>query len=212
MVIKEIAAGTTEKFQLNYVPEKLIIVAQNNAETLKEKIKVKVTPLGVGVICDLDEIGVSIVNSFNRIGGETEDGLVMILLEVPLADGLVPDRVTDYEIANGSGGIIEIYAPVSKKATLYVKSMQQTLLANSQVVFEKFLFLGFADTSNDSQATVDTEDGTSHTYSLKELSRNYSKRTTEERAVVYNDKGTIKKVTVIPDAQITGYKLQYVPL
>jgi len=210
MLVKTIPAGTTEKFQLNYVPERLLIRADDTNTDIRNLIAVKVTPLGVGVICDLDERGVSIIDSINKIGGIKVAGETYTS-EIPLADGLVPDRVTDYEIKNGSAKAIHIYAPVSKKATLYVKSMQQTLLANSQVIFDKFAFLGFS-AGGTHQATVDTEDGTSHTYSFTELGLSNQKRSLSGEAVIYNDKGTVKKVTVIPNTQLTGYKLQYIPL
>jgi len=211
MIVKTIAAGATEKFQLNYVPEKLIITSTDASEDLLNKVAVKVTPLGDGVICDLDEYGVSILDSINKKGGVSTAAATVNTLEVQLSDGLVPDKVTDYEIENKTTKSIEVYAPVTKRATLYIKSMQQTLLANSQSVFSKFSILGFND-DGQTKVTVDFEDGTSHTYSSRELSRNNTKLTIWLAEVVYNLDATVRKVTTIPNVQSTAYLMRYVNL
>jgi hypothetical protein len=210
MKVRTIPAGTTEKFQLNYVPEKLIIENLDKVNTsIRNFVAVKVTPLGVGVICDLDKAGVLVVDAFNKKGGYYLNNTFAI--EIPLADGLVPDKVTDYEITNDSTADIAIYAPVTKRATLYVKSMQQTLLAKSQAVFSKFIALGFIQ-QDESQCTVDFEDSTNHTYSLAELAINNTKKSIENIPIVYNEHGTVKKATVIPTVEIQAYLVRYINL
>jgi len=211
MLVKTIAAGTKEKFQLNYVPEKLIFKATDSSDTLHDKITAKVTPLGVGVICDLDAQGVTAVDTYRKIGGFGSGGLIIV--ELPLADGLVPDRVTDYEIENLSSTTdIKVYAPVSKKGTLYVKSAQQTLLEKSQVTFDNFMFLAFNGSSENSQVTVDYEGDASHTYSFAELIANNSKLSVTTVASLDNTRGIIRKVIVIPDTTQVGYKVSYMNL
>lgn len=201
MLIRTIGIGATETFQTNYLGTYLLLVGQGiNANTI-----VKVVPMGDGVLVDLDEAGVDAVGVWKLIGDVGNDHRI-----IPLADGLVPNKVVDITITNGSAATLNVYMPVTKKGSMYIQCVQQTILANSQAIFQDFsaLFLN-AMTLELGQITVDWRDGSSHTFSPTELIQ-FSLMFQETLAnVLDNTDGRVRKVTIIPTTDLKVQLVRY---
>lgn len=203
MLLRTIGIGATETFQTNYLGTYLLVLGP----ALTGNIVVKVVPMGDGVLVDLDEDGVDAVGRWKILGADGSDARRLI----PLSDGLVANKVVDITITNGAAATINVYMPVMGRGTMYVQSIQQTILANSQAVFKDFsaLFLE-AMTLENGQITVDWRDGSSHTFSPSELRIMVS----YDQQVVYNLlenlSAKVRKVTIIPTAdlkvQLTRYR------
>jgi len=166
-------------------------------------VTAKVTAMGDGVLSDLDGVGTDSIGKYNFFGNDSEAQRCLI---IPLADGLIPNKVIDIEITNGLADTLSVYMPVLKRGSLYVQNLQQTILANSQSVFENFTAL-FLDTLDGvgNQITIDWSDGTSHTFDNSEIGTlNYFFQS-NNKTVINNDDGRIKKVTVIPNADKVIY-------
>lgn len=202
MLIKTVGIGATETFQTNYLGTYLLLVG---AGTLTGNTVVKVVPMGDGVLVDLDEDGVDAVGVWKLIGAASGQRRV-----IPLSDGLVPGKVVDITITNGSAATLNVYMPVTKIGTMYVQCVQQTILANSQAIFKDFsgLFLN-AMTLELGQITVDWRDGSSHTFSPNELIQ-FSMFFQQTLAnVLDNTDGRVRKVTIIPTADLKVQLVRY---
>jgi len=209
MRVKEVLAGAKATFQLNYVPEYIIVYGHDSLVSLADKVSVKVTPLGDGVICDLDGAGATRISQVRQVGGFIAPDRKMSVIKIPLADGVIPGKVTDYEIDNTSSTDVSIYAPISKKGTMYIQSMQQTLLANSQFIFTDFSVLAFQKLEENSQLTVEYEDGASHTYSFLELAVSVIENRLDIKPILDNIAGRVRKATAIPATQQKAYLVRY---
>lgn len=201
MLIKTIGIGATETFQVNYLGTYLLIVGTG----LATNTVVKVVPMGDGVLVDLDEAGVDAIGVWKLIGDAGADRRV-----IPLADGLVPNKVVDITITNGSAATCNVYMPVTKKGSMYIQNVQQTILANSQAVFKDFSAM-FVDAMllEAGQLTVDWRDGSSHTFSPTELQQFSMFFQETLNKVLDNTDGRIRKVTIIPTGDIKVQLVRY---
>jgi hypothetical protein len=202
MLIKTIGIGATETFQTNYLGTYLLLVSTGD---IGSNTIVKVVPMGDGVLVDLDEAGVDAIGVWKLIGADNNRRRV-----IPLADGLVPNKVVDITITNGGAATMDVYMPVTKKGTMYIQCVQQTILANSQAIFKDFsaLFLN-AMTGENGQITVDWRDGSSHTFSPQELIQ-FSMFFQDTLAnVLDNLGGNVRKVTIIPTADLKVQLVRY---
>jgi len=206
MLLKHVDAGAVITFQTNYVGQFLVLSGQSNQDI--DVNAVKVTPLGDGVLCDLDKAGVNIVGT-NRLISTFAAFTNNNLRIIPLADGVIPGKVTDITIDNTDGvGWVKVFMPVMGKGTTYVRTLMQTVLASSQSTFVDFSFLGIDNGPGDNEAnqvTVDYEDGGSHTFDLQELISLSSYIQDVNKPIIDNIEGTIRKVTIIPDVDRKVY-------
>lgn len=202
MLIRTIGIGATETFQTNYLGTYLMLVTATNPFL---NMGVKVVPMGDGVLVDLDDDGVNAIGVWKLIGDPSNFRRV-----IPLADGLIPNKVVDITITNGGLSVVDVYMPVTKKGSLYIQCVQQTILANSQAVFTDFSAL-FVDAmlAQDGQLTVDWRDGSSHTFSPAELEQFSMFFQLELKKVLDNTDGRIRKVTIIPTTSLKVQLIRY---
>jgi len=199
MLIKQIAASTAETFQTNYLGNYLV------AQGIGIDFAAKVVPMGDGVLMDLDNLGVADVGQWRQIGGAGSDKRIL-----PVADGLVPDKVVDITIDNQSISPLNVYMPVLGRGTTYVQCIQQTILANSQAIFRDFsaLFLNLM-LLEAGQITVDWADGTSHTFSPNELLQLCLFLQQQQTTIIDNMSRNVRKVTIIPDIELKVQLVRY---
>ncbi len=202
MLIKTIATGVTETFQTNYLGTYLLLVGLSD---VTDNLVVKVVPMGDGVLVDLDSAGVDAIGTWKLTGDPGNYRRV-----IPLADGLVPAKVVDITITNGSAADLSVYMPVTKKGSLYVQCVQQTILANSQAIFTDFsaLFLN-AMVLQLGQITVDWRDGSSHTFSPAELQQFSMFFQYVLATILDNTDGSVRKVTIIPTTTLKVQLIRY---
>ena len=206
MLLKTIAAGETVTFQSNYVGAFIALFGQGSTDIQIDKVKV--VPLGDGVLCDLDAAGVNAVG-VNKLISSFANFQYNNVRIVTLADGVVPQKVTDITISNGGTDDVKVYMPVYGKATTYVRTVMQTILAQSQSTFMDFASLHLPQSSDDDTITVDYDDGANHTFGGSELMVMSSYFQDNQKATIMNDIGAIKKVTVIPAAEQIAYLTRY---
>lgn len=200
MLIRTIGIGATETFQTNYLGTYLFM----DGTALGSNIVVKVVPMGDGVLVDLDEDGVDAIGQWKLLINSANRRII------PLADGLVPSKVVDITITNGTAATLAVYMPVTKKGTMYIQCVQQTILANSQAIFKDFsaLFLN-AMVAELGQITVDWRDGSSHTFSPAELILFSSFFQSTSANILDNTDGRVRKVTIIPTTDLKVQLVRY---
>ena len=209
MLLREIPAGETVTFQTNYLGSFLLLRTSDNADIAVQQVKV--VPLGDGVLCDLDQAGVNAIGVSRMIstfGAFTNNNMRII----PLADGVIPRKVTDITIQNVGVAPVYVYMPVTGKGTTYIQTMQQTVLENSQSIFTDFFSLIPEDVSNNDRFTVDWEDGSSHTFDGWELNIMSAYLQDVQKPIIDNADGIIKKVTVITSATKKMYLNRFKPI
>jgi hypothetical protein len=199
MLLKTIAAGATTTFQTNYLGNQLML--KSSADIIAA---VKVVPLGDGVLLDLDAAGVEDVGKADFINPGSH--LVKILT---LSDGLVAAKVVDITVQNTGTADLEIYMPVFQKGSMYVQTMQQTVLAASQSVFSDFEKMFMPLLKENDRITVDFADGASHTFDGNELALLTYVQQTDEMCMIDNSDGVVKKVTIIPNTDSRVYLTRF---
>jgi len=202
MKLHTVAPNTTDTFQANYVGTYLIC----RSNSIADLGAIKVTPLGDGVLLDLDKGGAATIGQYLRIGAHTNIRIF------PLTDGIYPQKITDITIENtGSSNSIDVYMPVLGQGSTYIKTMSQTMLANSQVVFDDFTALFLPNLDPGDQVTVDWEDGSSHTFDPLEAYALSGFAQMNASQYIDNRDGRVKKVTVIPGTTQSAYLIRYMP-
>lgn len=122
-------AAVDTTINLNYLPGFISYIAATQLSALK------VTVEGDGVICDIDDVGLSGLASIRRYGQVTNE------YQIPVADGFIPNKVTELVFTNSAAQTPAIYGWSTRNGTSYFVSRRQKVLANSTVNFPNFSYL-----------------------------------------------------------------------
>jgi len=202
MLLKTITAGASLTFQTNYLGNQLMLKCVNAAGEIDAAVKV--VPLGDGVLLDLDNAGVTDVGKADFINPGSAQVKILTL-----SDGLVAAKVVDITVKNDGADDLEVYMPVFQKGSMYVQTMQQTVLAASQSVFTDFEKLFMPLLKANDRITVDFADGASHTFDGNELALLTYVQQVDEMCMIDNSDGVVKKVTIISESDSRVYLTRY---
>jgi len=205
MLLKTITAGEVLTFQTNYLGNQLMLKSVNDVGEIDAAVKV--VPLGDGVLLDLDNAGVTDVGKADFINPGSAQVKILTL-----ADGLVSAKVVDITVKNDGADDIEIYMPVFQKGSMYVQTMQQTVLAASQSVFTDFEKIFMPALKENDRITVDFADGSSHTFDGNELALLTYVQQVDEICMIDNSDGVVKKVTIIAESDSRVYLTRYMAI
>ncbi len=182
-------AGVETSIKLNYCPQYLYMVLSTVCTGLK------VLVAGEGVILDLDGAGVAGVSGIRRYGAVANSYLI------PVADGLIPNKVTEIIITNGASITPDVYAFSLGAGSTYIVSQRQTILASSGATFSKFAHLSIASAGASDEITIGFSDGTSQRFASDELKGLYTLYSNEtDSFTIDNVEGNITFVRIIPSA------------
>lgn len=174
---------------LNYVPQYLYWIAATPLKGLK------VTVAGDGVLVDLGEADIPTVSGIRRFGAVTNS------IYVPIADGLIPNKVTTIEITNSAAQTPAIYGHSLQYGSVYITSLKTTVLASSGKWFSDFAQLGIVSMATTDLLTVEYQDGCVQDFESTELLGVYTLYSNEvDSYCVDNIEQNIKRVKLTPAA------------
>lgn len=203
MKIGTLTTGATvvTTITLNYLPQYLYFIAA----TALTSIKVNVA--GDGVICDLDSDGIAGISGIRRFGAVTNS------YYIPLANGLIPNKVVTITITNSAAQTPAIYGHSLQKGNMYLTSLQQTALASSGVTFKDFAHLCVESMATTDQMTVEYHDGHVEDYESTELLGQYTLYSNEvDSYCIDNVEQNVKSVKLIPAADRTVVLTRWAPV
>lgn len=194
--------GIVSTFQLNYLPAWLYYVAATQLTSIKIDVS------GDGVVLDLDAEGLSAASGIRRYGAVANSYLL------PLADGLVPNKVVTISATNSAAQTPALYGFSLQAASAYIKTTRIYALAGSELIIDKFGHLAFgASLSDNDIINVRFVDGTIQKFVGTELKGLYTIYSNEiDSFAIDNVESMIDSVSFIPTAALTLYKTVYVPL
>ena len=182
-------AGVETTIKLNYCPQYLYFVAS----TVPTGLRVSVA--GDGTILDLDGAGIAGVSGIRRYGAVANSYLI------PIADGLLTDKVTEIIITNGASITPDIFGFSLGHGSTYIVSQRQTVLASSGATFNKFAHLSIASAGATDEITIGFSDGTLQKFNADELKGLYTLYSNEtDSFTIDNVEGNITYVRIIPAA------------
>ena len=160
MKIGSAPAASTTLLRIQWVPEKLVLVSQNATPVIADITGLKVNVLGDGVICDLDNTGLKAMNGVGKVAYHANEP------EIVLADGIITGKTTEITIVNGSAtDAWDVYALGDNKGKAYVKTLRQTVLANSGAKFTDVGYLAVPSMGASDEFNVTFVDGLVHKFS-----------------------------------------------
>ena len=191
-------AAVQTTINLNYVPQYLYYVATT------QLTGIKVTVEGDGTILDLDADGLSAVSGIRRFGAVADSYLI------PLADGLVKNKVTEIVFTNSAAQTPDVYAFSLQNARAYITSFRQLVLANSQQDVMDFAYLGIKSGTANDIYQVEFANGLVQRFNLTEFKGWVTLYSNEVDAdVIDNVEQNIRTVQVNPDTDRTIYVTKY---
>ena len=203
MIIGTLTTGDTvvTTFTLQYVPAYLTYVAATQLTSIKVNVA------GDGIILDLDSTGLSDVNSIRKVGQVTNGYMI------PLANGFIPNKVTEITVVNSATQTPVVYGASLQTGTYYIVTRRQILLANSPVVIDKFANLGIASPTDDDEITVTFKNGHVQKFEYEELAFWLSLYTNYTSLnCIDNTSGFIDQILYIPSTNRTVYITKYLPI
>lgn len=192
-------AGVETTIRLNFVPQYLYFVAATGLTSLR------VSVAGDGTILDLDTAGIAGVSGIRRYGAVANSYLI------PIANGLIQNKVTDIVIVNSASQTPDIYGFAMAQGDTYIVSQRQTVLASSGATFQKFAHLSIASASTSDKITIGFNDGTLQEFVSEELKGVYTLYSNEtDSFTIDNVESNIAYVRLIPaaDRVVTWTKYQ----
>lgn len=194
-------AGVVTTINLNYLPAYIYYVAAT------QLTGIKVTVAGDGVILDLDAGGLSAIEHIRRIGSTANDALI------PLADGLVPNKVVELVFTNSAAQTPVVSAMSMKKGLAYIVTRRQTVLAASGVKFENFAYIGFSTIGATDELNVEFRDGHLQKFVAADVLAWLSlTQNGVGNYAIDNLEGMIKYIHWIPTANAVAYVMKFVPI
>jgi len=186
---------------LNYLPQYLYYIAGT------QLTGIKVTVAGDGVLLDLNAAGLNAINGIRRKGATANDNLI------PLADGFVPNKVTELSFTNSAAQTPAVYGYSMKKGLAYIVTRRQTVLASSGQKIENFAYLGFSTIAAGDELNVTFRDGHIQKFLAAEI---LSWLSLNQNGVgsyaIDNLEGMIRWVHWIPAADAVAYITKFVPV
>ena len=189
--------GVTSTFNLTYVPQYIHFVAATQITSMK------VSVLGDGVITDLDAAGLSALYNIRQYGQVTNG------YNIPLADGLIPNKNVEITVVNSAAQTPTLYAISLQKGSAYIQCLRQTALANSGVNIEKFAYLGIPAIAAGDIMNITYVDGLVSKVEPAELPAMSNLVQSGSLNVIDNVEGFIDLVQFTPAANRTVYVVRY---
>lgn len=192
------ASGVITTINLNYVPQYITYIAAT------QLLGIRVTVEGDGTIMDLDAAGLDAMSGIRRFGAVADSFLL------PLSDGFIPNKVTQLQFTNSAAQTPKIFAFSLIKGTMYMKTRQQLVLANSSIDVLDFAYLGIKSPVTADIYTVEFEDGQVQRFQFEEFLAWVTLYSNEiDSYVVDNVEGNIRVVNVNPSTDRTVYILDF---
>ena len=174
---------------LNYVPQYVYWIAATALKGLK------VTVAGDGVITDLGEADIPTVSGIRRFGAVTNS------IYVPLADGFIPDKVTEIKLTNSAAQTPAVYGHSLQKGSAYITNLKDTVLASSGKTFTDFAQMAVVSMATTDQLTVEFQDGHVQDFESTELLAVYTLYSNEvDSYCIDNIEQNVKSAKLIPAA------------
>ena len=194
-------SGVVTVITLNYLPAYLYYITTTQLEGIKVNVA------GDGVILDLDANGLNAVSGIRRYGAVANSYLI------PLADGFVPNKVVEITIINGEAATQDIFGFSLQRASTYIVSLRQTVLAASGSIFVDFAHLGILSMAATDQLTIGYVDDLVQDFTDVELLGMYTLYSNEvDSHCIDNVEGMIDYVKLIPAANRVVVVTKYVPI
>jgi hypothetical protein len=203
MKIGTIATGAAVEttINLNYVPQYIYYVAATQLSSIR------VTVEGDGTILDLDTTGLTAVGSITRFGTVANAYLI------PLADGLVKNKVTQLTFTNSAAQTPDVFAFSMQDASVYVRSRQQLVLANSAQDITDFAYFAVNSPSVADIYTLEFSTGTTQRFAREDFQAMASLFQNDVTPyVVNNTQQQISVLNVNPSANRTVYVVDFQPI
>lgn len=203
MKIGSVPAASTATINLTYVPQFLLIKTPGVAPG----VAVKVTAIGDGVLADLDWDGVKALDAIRGVSD------LAGVEQLALADGLVAGKNCEIVITNASAtDAVDVFAFSQKKGTSYVRSLRNTVLANSGQQFENFAYMGLPAFVTGEIINVTYVDGTNQQLDIEDLKGQTAFNQGVPGQNIDNLDGMIDLVVLIPTANRTAYVVTFEPV
>ena len=194
-------AAVVDTFKLNYVPQYLYYIAATQLTALK------VTVAGDGVIVDLDAAGLNAVSGIGRFGAVANSYLI------PLATALLPGKVCEVQTTNSAAQTPVLYGFSLQNSMreagvpiVYVRTVKQTALAGSSVMFDRFAQVAFSSPTTADIFNVGYVDGHIEQFESTELLAVVTLEQNEvDSYVIVNLEQMIDWVKLIPSTDRTCY-------
>lgn len=193
--------GVVTTITLNYLPAYIYYIAATQLTGFKCNVA------GDGVVLDLDATGLTAMNGIRRYGATANDNLIS------LADGFVPNKVTELSFTNSAAQTPAVYGFSMKKGLAYVVTRRQTVLASSGQKFENFAYIGFSTIGATDEMTVEFRDGHTQKFVAAEVLAWLSLLQNDVAAyAIDNLEGMIRYIHWIPTANAVAYVMKFVPI
>jgi len=195
--------GVVTDFQLNYVPQKMSIVAATAPKG------VKLTVEGDGVPTLLDENGCLAFDSIRKIDERTNEYVYVF------ADGLIKGKNTTLSITNSAAQTPDVYVSSENKGRRYFQQQGQAALAATGVEIDKFAFAAFPSAAAADTFTIEFADGTTQQMNRLDLADRlgYTQKLKQSASdyAIDNFKQTVKSILFVPVAAQTLYLAKWIP-
>lgn len=192
------AAGVETTITLNYCPQYVSFIAGTQLQ------KLVVTVEGDGTVCDLDADGLDGIGNINRFGAVADSFII------PLADGLLTDKVTTLVFTNSAAQTPNIYAWSTAIGAQYVKSYQTVVLANSAQDVVDFAYLVIKDSVAADIMQASYDNGINQRFEDVELKAMGSLQQNGLGSFFINNlEGLYKKFNINPSTNRTIYTVRY---
>lgn len=193
--------GVETFINLNYMPALIHYAAATQFTSLK------VTVIGDGVVCDLDEEGLDIISRQNRVTGLDS--------VIPLANGLVR-KTTEIRIVNSAAQTPGIFGYSKANGNIYIRDIQQQVLAGSGQEFSDFFTLLLPNFVAADELNITYRNKFNQKYAPDDLRIDNSFRFDVQDDIsdlyINNDRQKVHSVSFIPNATQQVYMQQFKPI
>jgi len=201
------AAAASYTHQINFLPEFLMFFDHNaiapvaNPTDIDVPTVLRVSVAGDGIVGDYNADAVRAASELKTQKSPLASGFAI----VPLADGIIRNKVVDIDLQFGINTDVSMFAISKNEGTMYLRCLRQTILANSGQDISKFLAFMLSTYADADVVTIEYATGVRHTSHVKELIAMENFNTNEldnyNTLMVTNLDQSYSKVNYIPSAQ-----------